>query len=108
MANKPKKVNRSWVKPREAFERERNESDFYYNGRKWRKIRKVQLEQFPLCCDCEAEGDVVVATVADHDIRAKVLMARGDDPYDMKWLKSRCKKHHDSKSGKERHYGGMG
>ncbi|OXB01731.1 hypothetical protein B0A75_04630 [Flavobacterium oncorhynchi] len=108
MANKPKKVKRSWVKENVAFDRERTKEDFDYNGRKWRKLRLLQLNTFPLCCDCEAEDLVVAATVADHDTQAKVLIARGDDPYDMKWLKSRCKKHHDSKSGKERHRGGMG
>ena len=107
MAEKPKKIVRSWIPQRKAFERERTESDFDYNGRKWRKVRASQLEKFPLCCDCEADGDTVAATVADHEPQAKVLIARGDDPYDMKWLQSRCKKHHDSKSGRERH-GGMG
>lgn len=103
MANKPKKIKRNWVPERKAFERERTDVDFDYNGRKWRKVRLAQLEKFPLCCDCEALGLVVAATVADHDTQAKVLIARGDDPYDMSWLKSLCKKHHDSKSGRERH-----
>lgn len=103
MANKPKKVVRSYLPERKAFDRERLVSDFDYNGRRWRKVRLEQLTKFPLCCDCEANDIVTVATVADHEPQAKVLIARGDDPYDMKWLMSRCKKHHDSKSGRERH-----
>lgn len=108
MAKKLNKVKRPWVGESKPFDRERRADDFDYNGRKWRKIRLRQLELYPLCCDCEAEGIDVLATVADHEPRAKVLIARGDDPYDMKWLKSRCKKHHDSKSGRERHDGGKG
>jgi 5-methylcytosine-specific restriction protein A len=104
MAKKPNKVNRSWVQPRVAFERERRDEDFDYNGRRWRKVRLQQLDEFPICCDCEAEGVITIATVADHEPRAKELIARGDDPYDRQWLMSRCKKHHDSKSGRERHY----
>lgn len=103
MPNKPKKIKRAYVPERKAFERERLENDFDYNGRKWRKVRLEQLEKFPLCCDCEALGIVTAATVADHEPQAKVLIKRGDDPYDLKWLMSRCKKHHDSKSGRERH-----
>lgn len=103
MANKPQKINRIYVPERKAFERERLSSDFDYNGRKWRKVRLEQLAEFPLCCDCEAEDIVTEATVADHEPQAKVLIARGDDPYDRQWLMSRCKKHHNSKSGRERH-----
>lgn len=103
MASKPNKVQRSWVRQYKAFDRERTLADFDYNGRRWRNTRRKQLEDFPLCFDCELEGIDVVATVADHEPQAKILIARGDDPYDKQWLMSRCKKHHDSKSGRERH-----
>ena len=103
MANAPKKVNRPWVHERKPFDRVRHDSDFDYNGRKWRKLRASFLESNPLCCDCEAEDITTAATVADHDPQAKVLMARGDDPYDVKYLYPRCKKHHDAKSGREAH-----
>jgi 5-methylcytosine-specific restriction protein A len=107
MPHAPKKVNRPWVKEHAAFERDRT-NEFDYNGRKWRNLRAQFLNANPLCCDCEAEGLVVPATVADHNPQAKVLMAQGLDPYDVQYLQPRCKKHHDSKSGRERHTGGMG
>ncbi|NHM07656.1 hypothetical protein G4D82_10515 [Flavobacterium sp. CYK-4] len=105
MAKKLQKIKRPWIVDRVPFDRERRDDDFDYNGRRWRKVRAQQLDLFPCCCDCEAEGITTVATVADHEPQVKVLIARGDDPYDMKWLMSRCKKHHDSKSGREAHKG---
>lgn len=103
MARRPDKVQRAWQPERVAFERERRDTDFDYNGRKWRKVRKSFLEKNSVCCDCDVLGLTVLATVADHEPRAKVLIARGDDPYDERWLMARCKKHHDSKSGREAH-----
>jgi 5-methylcytosine-specific restriction protein A len=108
MANAPKKVNRPWVAERTPFSRERTASDFDYNGRKWRNVRKRFLEENPLCCDCKAAGIVTLATVADHDPTAKVLISKGLDPYDPKYLFPRCDSHHNSKSGREAHKGGMG
>ena len=108
MANAPKKINRPWLPERVAFERTRRSDDFDYNGRKWRNVRKQKLGQDPLCCACEAEGKVTAATVVDHEPSAKTLIATDRDPYDMQYLQSMCKKHHNSKSGRERHAGDMG
>ena len=56
MANKPERIHRSYLPAKKAFERERTTADFDYNARKWRNVRKRQLELYPLCVDCEAEG----------------------------------------------------
>ena len=103
MPNKPKKILRPWVKQTAPFERERRTNDFDYNGRPWRKVRAEFLQLHPLCKHCEALGLVVRATVVDHEPTAKKLIAAGLDPYDHQYLQSLCKKHHDSKSGRERH-----
>lgn len=103
MPNSPKKVSRPWVHERQSFERERTADDFDYNGRKWRNIRRLFLDENMLCIDCEGEGVVEVATVADHEPSAKELIRTGRDPYDKKYLRPLCKKHHDAKSGRERH-----
>ena len=108
MPNAPKRIQRPWVQQRKPFERERHANDFDYNGRKWRTTRKRFLEANPLCCDCDAEGIVTAATVADDEPRAKELIVQGLDPYDEKYLKPRCASHHNKKSGRERHTGGMG
>ena len=104
MANAPKKVNRSWVPERTPFDRERKADDFDYNCRAWRNTRKRKLEKNPLCEQCEAQGIVTPATVVDHIIRVK----DGGNGFDEANLQSLCKPHHDSKSGRERHAGGMG
>lgn len=104
MANRPPKVNRPWVPESKPFERARTRDDFDYNGRPWRNLRKAYLAKNPLCCMCETEDKVTVATVVDHKIRVK----DGGAGYDEDNLQSLCKPHHDSKSGRERHTGGMG
>ncbi|OIQ16559.1 MAG: hypothetical protein BM557_09605 [Flavobacterium sp. MedPE-SWcel] len=103
MANKPKRINRPWLPERKPFERQRHASDFDYNGRKWRNVRRSKLDKDPLCEYCAKVDKVTQATVVDHEPRAKVLIARGDDPYDEKYLFSSCKTCHNSKSGRERH-----
>lgn len=99
MPNKPSKVNRPWVREHKPFERERKPDAFDYNGRKWRNLRAAFLKENPLCCMCEAEGMVIVATVVDHIKR----VADGGAGYDKSNLQPLCKKHHDAKSGRERH-----
>ena len=97
----PKKigsVKRPWVQERKAFERERHADDFDYNGRKWRNLRKVKLEMNPLCCKCEEDDLVVIATVVDHIVPVK----KGGAGYDLDNLQSLCKKHHDSKSARDK------
>ncbi len=70
-------------------------SKHLYNSARWKAMRLAQLEREPLCCDCRAEGKIVLATIADHDIPHK------NDPaafFDASRLKSRCKHHHDLKT----------
>ena len=108
MPNKPKKIQRPWLQQRAPFERERHANDFDYNGRKWRNLRKRILEANPLCVACKANGIVRQATVLDHEPQAKELIRTGRDPYDEQYLQPLCGKCHNSKSGRERHKGGMG
>jgi len=83
---------------RKPFERQRHQDDFDYNGRKWRNLRKIILAKHPLCVMCEREGLVEVATVVDHIIPVK----KGGAGYDENNLQSLCKKHHDSKSARDK------
>lgn len=98
MAERIKKVNRPWVQERKPFERVRHADDFDYNGRKWRKLRKLQLDKYPLCKHCEANEVTTIASVADHIIPVK----KGGDGYSMSNLQSLCKKCHDAKSAKDK------
>jgi 5-methylcytosine-specific restriction protein A len=96
MANKPKKVNRSWVPERKPFEREQDNSDFY-NSRTWRKLRKFVLDKNPLCVNCERNGIISVAKVGDHI----VPINKGGERLKESNIQGLCKKCHDSKSGRE-------
>lgn len=102
MANKPKKIERSWVKEAKPFERN-NSNAAFYNSRTWRKFRKSFLDKNPLCVECMKDDLVVKATVADHIVRIEA----GGDMLNEANLQALCSHHHNKKSGKESH-GGYG
>lgn len=64
---------------------------------RWRKARKLFLQQHPLCVLCQEEGKVVPATVVDH-----IIPHRGDKRlfWDQTNWQSLCKNCHDKKTGK--------
>ena len=64
-----------------------------YESRRWReKVRPLQLQRFPLCCLCEAEGRVTAAEHVDH-VRP---IRDGGAPWDFANLRSLCKSHHSA------------
>ncbi len=65
-------------------------------GREHRAIRKQLLSEEPLCVDCEAEGRVEPAVIADHDIP----LSQGGQTIRSNY-KGRCKRHHDLKTARE-------
>jgi 5-methylcytosine-specific restriction protein A len=80
--------------------RERNKGSAHSRGydARWRKARLLFLQQHPLCRRCEADGQVVPATVVDH-----VVPHRGD--HDLFWDSSNwqplCVAHHTEKTNTE-------
>ncbi len=66
-----------------------------YDAR-WRKARKLFLQQHPLCVLCQAEGKIVAATVVDH-----IIPHRGDQQlfWDHDNWQSLCERHHNEKTG---------
>lgn len=96
MANAPKKIVRSWVPQRAAFERENGNKEFY-NSWPWRKKSKSYREEHPLCVVCEREGLVVQARVVDHI----VSINKGGDKFDDDNLQSLCDSCHNRKSSHE-------
>lgn len=106
MPSKPSKVNRSWVKPRESFERPVDLS-WFYNQWKWKKASKAYRLAHPLCeCDeCKNNEIVKPAQVCDHTKGLKFLLDNNIDPFDWNELQSMSKACHNKKSGSERGYG---
>ena len=70
-----------------------------YSHRRWKRIRKLQLQREPLCAHCQLEGKIVAAEVCDHIVR------HGGDQasfWDTNNLQSLCTEHHDRKTRDER------
>jgi 5-methylcytosine-specific restriction protein A len=97
MANAPKKIQRSWVPQRKAFEREHSNQEFY-NSSQWRRFAKVYKRMNPLCVECEKNGIVTAVYVADH-IKP---INQGGERYDEANIQSLCETCHNRKSGSER------
>ena len=53
---------------RKKSARQRGGSAFaqLYRTSLWQRLRKAQLEKEPLCCLCQARGQIVPATVCNH------------------------------------------
>lgn len=69
-------------------------------GYKWQQARAQFLKANPLCCYCQRDGVVTLATVVDH-----IVPHRGDDK--LFWRRSNwqplCKRCHDTvKAAEER------
>lgn len=67
-------------------------------GYKWQKARLEFLREHPLCCMCEAQGIVKVATVVDHRVPH-----RGDQRlfWDRGNWQSLCATHHSRDKQRE-------
>ena len=102
MPIKKTKIQRPWVKEREAFGRRKDNTKFY-NARQWRKVSKLFRNENSFCKHCDADGKVGPADVCDHIKGLDFLLSNGIDPYDFNELQSLCHRHHNIKSGKESH-----
>lgn len=92
----PKSKKLSFVKEREAFQRERKHQHLY-NSWKWKKLRKSFITKYPLCVQCKSHGLVTAGTVVDHVVRYK----EGDDFFNQNNWQTLCATHHNQKSAAE-------
>jgi 5-methylcytosine-specific restriction protein A len=101
MANKPNKIQRSWVPERVAFERE-NSNSVFYNSWPWRKFAKRFKQNNPLCIECLKLDLVIPVKVVDHIIAINAGGAKLDEAN----CQSLCESCHNRKSSNEsRGYG---
>lgn len=65
---------------------------------KWEKARKIYLQAHPLCCFCERDGRITVATVVDHKVPHE-----GDQKlfWDQKNWQPLCRSHHSGEKQRE-------
>jgi len=66
------------------------ESCDFYHSTQWGKVSKRHREEEPLCRLCKEQGLIVPAALVHHEPEREVLIARGDSPYDDKYLVSLC------------------
>jgi 5-methylcytosine-specific restriction protein A len=99
------KTKRPWVKEApKSTARWSNEAKGgmpvkFYHSPAWRKLRAQILQESPLCVHCQKNNQLIPATVVDHIKPIRL----GGEPLDPANLTPLCKRHHQSKSGKERH-----
>lgn len=78
--------------------------DWFYQDYRWRKFSKGYKKRHLLCVDCLEEGITSPTKVTDHIERFE-HGGQGFDLDDLKdeYFKPLCNKHHNKKSGKQRH-----
>ena len=81
--------------PKKIIDRERGTANNRGYNYRWQQERKRFLMFNPLCVQCDADGNVVTATVVDH-----IIPHRGDQQlfWDRSNWQSLCKLHHDRKT----------
>src|SRR6516162_9561553 len=76
-----------------------------YSTQRWQRLRRLKLQQYPLCEACLQVGEIVPATAVDHrtpisqDGRKKRSAAEAFPPLDR--LASLCAGHHNAKTRAE-------
>lgn len=82
------RIDRSEV--RQKFDSLPRENRAFYDSRAWTDRSLLYRRKYPLCSRCESRGFVTPATLVHHTPDLSVLIARGDDPYDERWLQGLC------------------
>lgn len=71
-------------------------------SRRWRRLRALQLSEFPLCAECERQGEVTLASQVDH---LQPRRERPDLTFVQTNLESLCASCHAKKTAAERSAG---
>lgn len=69
----------------------------FYKGRRWLAVRKLHLQNEPLCRHCKKAGRLTAATHVDHIIPRTA----GGDEYDDSNLQSLCMPCHSAKTRRD-------
>lgn len=102
MPNKPTVKRKPWHQSEVKQHQRVKDMRWFYNSRKWRKFSKQFKVNNPYCIECERNGIVKPSRVTDH-IKTFEELPEGFDLDNLKeeHMQPLCKKHHDSKSGRE-------
>ncbi len=73
--------------------------DWPYTTKRWLRLRRLKLQQHPLCEFCLQVGAIEPATAVDH----RLAISRGGAPFPaLDGLSSLCERHHNAKTNAER------
>ena len=61
-----------------------------YGSARWTAVSKAVRVKEPLCRRCKVAGRIVPAQMVHHNPPVEVLLARGDSPYDERFLEPLC------------------
>ena len=84
------------IKKKESGQWSKNGDKFYHSA-KWRKLRIQVLTKNPMCVHCQLNGNITLATVADH-IKP---VSQGGEIWQIDNLQGLCESCHNTKSSKE-------
>lgn len=90
-----RKSNHPWIVPSVPFERAER-SDIYTTAR-WQQLRKLKLQQQPLCEQCQRRGIIKEGRIVDHIIS----MQDGGNAWDFNNLQTLCNYCHSKKTANE-------
>jgi 5-methylcytosine-specific restriction enzyme A len=98
------KINRSgnrppWIPPQASWSRNAASNQQIYNSPRWRKLRRIFLNENPLCISCKDMGVVTAAHVVDHIIPIN----EGGSAWDQMNFQAMCHICHNKKSANESH-----
>ena len=80
------------------YQRDRTAQTFYESSQ-WRNLRRMKLNDSPMCEECRRGGTLVKATMVDHIIPIR----QGGEKLDLTNLQSLCHSCHSRKTMKENH-----
>ena len=89
---------RPWMPERKPFEGYRHHNTQFYQSTPWRKLRKMKLDQDPVCEICRKQGKLTPAQMVDHI----VPINKGGAPLDLDNLQSLCNACHAVKSARDK------
>ncbi|MFZ2076881.1 MAG: HNH endonuclease signature motif containing protein [Xanthobacteraceae bacterium] len=73
-------------------------STWPYSTQRWQRLRRLKLQENPLCEACLQVGEIEPAVVVDH----RIPIARGGNPFPARdQLASLCERHHNAKTAAE-------
>lgn len=85
-------------------ERKSSEDKAFYNNAKWHFVSSMHRQKEPLCRRCKKEGRITPGEMTHHEPDRRILIARGDSPYDDTFLVTLCNSCHNKLINKKKHF----